>query len=222
MKGKLIILEGTDASGKSTQFRRLTERLKRDGIDFRTVTFPRYKEDSSVLLRMYLGGEFGKNPNDVNAYMASTFFAVDRCASYLKDWRTYYENGGVLVFDRYTTSNAVHQASKMKPEDRESFIRWLFDYEYNLLGLPAPDEVFLLDMPVAQSAKLMEHRAGKTCDIHELDLAYLQECRDTAHLAAKMYGWQLISCTKDGELRRIEEIHEELYEKVLRRIRDGV
>lgn len=222
MKGKLIILEGTDASGKSTQFRKLTKRLSADGVEFRTVTFPRYEEDSSVLLRMYLGGEFGKNPNDVNAYMASTFFAVDRCASYLKDWRTYYENGGVLVFDRYTTSNAVHQASKMRREDRESFIRWLFDYEYHLLGLPAPDEVFLLDMPVEQSAKLMEHRAGKTCDIHELDLAYLQECRDTAHLAAEMYDWKKIPCTKDGNLRSIDEIHEELYEKVLRRIRDGV
>lgn len=222
MKGKLIILEGTDASGKSTQFQKLTQRLQTDGIDFRTVAFPRYKEDSSVLLRMYLGGEFGKNPNDVNAYMASTFFAVDRCASYLKDWRAYYENGGVLVFDRYTTSNAVHQASKMKPEDREGFIRWLFEFEYELLGLPAPDEVFLLDMPVEQSAKLMEHRAGKTCDIHELDLDYLQECRDTAHLAAKLCDWQLIACTACGKLRSIDEIHEELYEKVLRRIRDGV
>lgn len=222
MKGKLIILEGTDASGKSTQFRKLTERLQAEGVDFRTVTFPRYQEDSSVLVRMYLGGEFGKNPNDVNAYMASTFFAVDRCASYLKDWRVYYENSGTLVLDRYTTSNAVHQASKMPREEREAFVRWLFEFEYELLGLPTPDAVFLLDMPVEQSAKLMEHREGKTCDIHELDLAYLSECRDTAALVARLYGWEKIPCTENGILRSIDEIHEELYRKVLRRIQDGV
>ncbi len=222
MKGKLIILEGTDASGKSTQFRKLTERLTADGIVFKTVTFPRYQEDSSVLVRMYLGGEFGSNPNDVNAYMASTFFAVDRCASYLKDWRDYYENGGILVLDRYTTSNAVHQASKMEAGEREKFIKWLFHFEYELLGLPAPDAVFLLDMPIEQSAKLMQNREGKTCDIHELDLAYLQECRDTASLVAKLYGWEKIPCTENGELRTIEAIHEELYQRVLRRIQNGV
>lgn len=222
MKGKLIILEGTDASGKSTQFRKLTERLASDGIQFKTVTFPRYSEDSSVLVRMYLGGEFGTDPNSVNAYMASTFFAVDRCASYLKDWRKYYENGGILVLDRYTTSNAVHQASKMRPEERANFIKWLFQFEYELLGLPSPDAVFLLDMPVEQSAKLMENREGKTCDIHELDLGYLQECRDTAALVAELYDWEKISCTECGELRTIEAIHEELYQKVLRRIRNGV
>lgn len=222
MKGKLIILEGTDASGKSTQFRKLTERLREDGVEFRTVTFPRYKEESSVLVRMYLNGAFGENPNDVNAYMASTFFAVDRCASYLQDWRTYYENGGTLVLDRYTTSNAVHQASKMPCEERETFIRWLFHFEYELLGLPAPDAVFLLDMPVEQSAKLMQNREGKTCDIHELDLGYLQECRDTAALAARLYGWESVPCTANGNLRGIDEIHEELYQKVLRRIRNGV
>ena len=220
--GKLIVIEGTDGSGKSTQFRLLTARLEAENHKFQKLVFPQYAEPSSALIRMYLGGEFGSNPNDVNAYMASTFFAVDRCASYLKDWRDYYENGGILVLDRYTTSNAVHQASKMEAGEREKFIKWLFHFEYELLGLPAPDAVFLLDMPIEQSAKLMQNREGKTCDIHELDLAYLQECRDTASLVAKLYGWEKIPCTENGELRTVEAIHEELYQRVLRRIQNGV
>lgn len=214
MTGKLIILEGTDASGKSTQFARLVKRLTEDGVGFKTVAFPRYEEDSSALIRMYLGGAFGTDPAAVNAYAASTFFAVDRCASYLSDWKEYYEAGGTLLFDRYTTSNAVHQASKLPEAEREGFFRWLFDFEYRLLGLPAPDAVFLLDLPVALSEKLMASRVGKTADIHELDHAYLEACRDTARLAARLYHWSVISCAEGDRIRSIEEIHEELYQKV--------
>lgn len=214
MAGKLIVLEGTDASGKSTQFNLLCERLKADGRQFRTVTFPRYKEESSALIRMYLNGDFGRNPDDVNPYAASAFFAVDRCASYLSDWREYYNNGGLLVLDRYTTSNAVHQSAKMPQEKREAFLKWLFDFEYNLLGLPAPDHVFLLDMPIKCSAELIANRSGKSVDIHEQDLVYLEQCHSAACWAAELFSWERIKCAENNHIRSIEDIHTELYEKV--------
>ena len=214
MPGKLIVLEGTDASGKSTQFKLLCERLRAEGCDFRTVAFPRYTEDSSVLLRMYLNGDFGKKPGDVNAYTASVFFAVDRCASYLGDWREYYQNGGTLLLDRYTTSNAVHQGAKMTADAREAFFKWLFDFEYNLLGLPAPDHVFLLDMPIACAAELLAKREGKTIDIHEHDLGYLESCHTAACHAAELFSWQSIKCTENNHIRSIEDIHSELYSRV--------
>ena len=128
--GKLIVIEGTDGSGKSTQFRLLTQRLTQQGQDFRQIVFPQYAEPSSALIRMYLGGEFGSHPGDVNAYAASAFYAVDRYASYKKVWGAYYEAGGLVVSDRYTTSNAVHQTSKEPPEKQGEFLKWLYDFEY--------------------------------------------------------------------------------------------
>ena len=138
MSGKLLVLEGTDASGKSTQFERLCQALDARGIEYRRLVFPRYKEESSALIRMYLGGQFGTHPDDVSAYTASTFFAVDRYASYQTEWKDYYENGGLILADRYTTSNAVHQASKLEGDEQKAFLDWLFDFEYHLLGLPEP------------------------------------------------------------------------------------
>ena len=135
--GKLIVFEGTDGSGKSTQFSLLTRRLEARGVDFRTMVFPQYTEPSSALIRMYLGGEFGARPSDVNAYTASTFYAVDRFAAFRKVWGEYYRNGGLMLSDRYTTSNAVHQASKEPEQDREKFFAWLYDLEYRHMGLPA-------------------------------------------------------------------------------------
>jgi len=214
MPGKLIVLEGTDASGKSTQFKLLCDRLREEKCQFRTVTFPRYSEESSSLIRMYLNGDFGKKPEDVNAHTASVFFAVDRCASYLSDWREYYNNGGLLLLDRYTTSNAVHQGAKMSREKREEFYKWLFDFEYNLLGLPAPDHVFLLDMPISCAAKLLEKREGKQIDIHEHDLEYLEQCHDAACQAADLFSWHRIKCTENNHIRSIEDIHSELYARV--------
>ena len=133
--GKLIVIEGTDGSGKSTQFRLLTQRLENENIAFQKIVFPQYSEPSSALIRMYLGGEFGTNPSDVNAYAASTFYAIDRYASYKKIWGQWYEQGGLVVCDRYTTSNAVHQASKEPEETRQAFLKWLYDFEYDRLGL---------------------------------------------------------------------------------------
>ncbi len=214
MPGKLIVLEGTDASGKSTQFKLLCDRLREEGCEFKTVTFPRYNEESSALIRMYLNGDFGKKPDDVNAHTASIFFAVDRCASYLSDWREYYEAGGLLILDRYTTSNAVHQGAKMDKEERAEFFNWLFDLEYNLLGLPSPDHVFLLDMPISCASELLAQREGKQIDIHEHDIEYLQQCYESAAQAADIFSWHSIKCTENNHIRTIEDIHSELYARV--------
>ena len=212
--GKLIVIEGTDGSGKSTQFRLLSERLEQEGISFKHLVFPRYSEESSALIRMYLGGQFGSNPSDVNAYAASSFYAVDRYASYKMDWGTWYEQGGLVLSDRYTTSNAVHQASKEPEENRKAFWSWLYDFEYDKLGLPQPDLIIYLDVPTDFTEKLMRGResaTGTKADIHEKDMQYLATCRQTGRSAAEFYGWTVISCVKDGQMRTIDDIHQEIY-----------
>ena len=221
--GKLIVIEGTDGSGKSTQFKALTERLRNEGTNFKTLVFPQYSEPSSALIRMYLGGEFGTNPSDVNAYAASAFYAVDRYASYKKDWGEWFEQGGIIVSDRYTTSNAVHQTSKEPKEKQSEFLRWLYEFEYDKLGLPRPDLTIYLDVPTAFTEKLMRHREASTntkADIHEQDMDYLATCRETGRAAAKFYNWTIIDCVKDGQMRSIEDIHQEIYEKVRRCLED--
>lgn len=183
MSGKLIVFEGTDGSGKSTQFAKLCERLEQEGTSFRRLIFPQYKEPSSALLRMYLNGEFGTHPDDVNPYAASTFYAVDRYAAWKKDWGSYYQNGGLVLSDRYTTSNAVHQTCKLPEAEWEGFIRWLFDFECGKLGLPAPDLVIYLDMPTDKAVEMLRAREKATHtkgDIHEVDTEYLAKCRRTA------------------------------------------
>ena len=216
MAGKLIVLEGTDGSGKSTQFRLLCDRLQKEGTAFQKLVFPQYSEPSSALLRMYLGGEFGSHPSDVNAYAASVFFAVDRYAAWKKVWGKGYETGELILSDRYTTSNAVHQGGKLSPEDQPAFFDWLFDFEYHKLGLPAPDVVIYLDMPTQESVKLLRARENATHtkgDIHEVDEDYLAACRKTALLAAKHCGWRRVSCVdENGQLRSIEDIHQEIWD----------
>ena len=215
--GKLIVIEGTDGSGKSTQFKKLTQRLQAEGKLFKTLVFPQYSEPSSALIRMYLGGEFGTKPSDVNAYAASAFFAVDRYASFKKDWGKWYDEGGLIVSDRYTTSNAVHQASKEPEEGRKEFLRWLYEFEYDKLGMPRPDLTIYLDVPTAFTEKLMRHREAVThtdADIHEKDLSYLSTCRQMGRSAADFYGWNIIQCVIDGQMRSIEDIHEEIYSLV--------
>ena len=167
--GKLIVIEGTDGSGKSTQFKLLTTRLKQENHRFQKLVFPQYSEPSSALIRMYLGGEFGANPTDVNAYAASAFYAVDRYASYKKVWGQWYDDGGLIVSDRYTTSNAVHQASKEPVENQAAFLQWLYDFEYDKLGLPRPDLVIYLDVPTDFTEAMMRRRETDTnthADIH--------------------------------------------------------
>lgn len=212
--GKLIVIEGTDGSGKSTQFRMMAERLEREHIQFQKLVFPRYSEESSALIRMYLSGAFGASPDDVNAYAASAFYAVDRYASYKQDWGKWYEEGGLIFSDRYTTSNAVHQAAKVKPEERGQFHRWLYEFEYDRLGLPKPDLVIYLDVPTAFTEKLMRSREASTntkADIHEQNSSYLATCRETGRSAAAYYGWSVVNCVKNGQMRSIEDIHQEIY-----------
>lgn len=215
--GKLIVIEGTDGSGKSTQFRLMSEHLERDGIRFKHLVFPRYSEESSALIRMYLGGQFGTKPSDVNAYAASSFYAVDRYASYKMDWGQWYESGGLVLSDRYTTSNAVHQASKETGADREKYLQWLYDFEYDKLALPRPDLVIYLDVPTDYTEKLLRHREQDTntqADIHEQDMQYLATCRECGRSAAEYYGWKVIQCVRDGAMRTIEDIHQEIYTAV--------
>lgn len=215
MSGKMIVFEGTDGSGKSTQFKLLCDRVNREGKSFRQLVFPRYDQPSSALIRMYLGGEFGKNPGDVNPYAASAFYAVDRYASLKQDWGDYYQEGGLILTDRYTTSNAVHQGAKCSPEERPDFLRWLDDFEHNKLGLPRADLVLYLDMPTEKSIELLRSREASThtkADIHELDTGYLALCRKSALQAAGILGWTVIPCVNErGELRTIEEIHQQLW-----------
>lgn len=221
--GKLIVLEGTDGVGKSTQFSLLLERLQNASIPCRTVAFPQYQEPSSALIRMYLGGEFGTKPSDVNAYAASVFYAVDRYASWKKDWQKDYEDGTLIVCDRYTTSNAVHQGSKEPPEKRADYYRWLYETEFQLLGLPKPDLVIYLDAPIELTEAMMRKREAQTntnADIHEKDLAYLRLCRSSGREAAEFYGWEIINCAKDGAMRTREDIHEEIFRLVAKRLED--
>lgn len=213
MAGKLVVFEGIDGSGKSTQFQMLCGQFAAEGRTFRRLIFPQYAEPSSALLRMYLNGEFGTRPGDVNAYAASTFYAVDRYASFRKVWGEDYKNGGLILADRYTTSNAVHQGAKLPAGERRDFFRWLFDFEYRLLGLPAPDFVIYLDMPAELSMTMLRAREksrGTKGDIHETDGDYLAACRESALQAAKEYGWHRIECAREGAVRPAEEIQTEI------------
>ena len=193
---------------------RLCSRLEAEEIKYHHIVFPRYDNDSSALIKMYLSGQFGSNPNDVNAYTASAFFAVDRFASYRTDWGDIYNSGGFVLSDRYTTSNAVHQGAKLPDEELPAFFEWLYDFEYVKLGLPKPDLVIYLDVDVETSLRRMKHRQEKThtsADIHEKDIEYLKNCLRVADKAADYYGWTRIPFKKNGVEREIDEKHEEIY-----------
>lgn len=212
------MFEGTDGSGKSTQFQRLCLRLEEETRSFHRLVFPQYEEESSALIRMYLKGEFGQQPSDVNPYAASAFYAVDRYAAYKKSWGEDYRNGKLILADRYTTSNAVHQASKLQGRERKAYVDWLFDFEYVKMELPKPDLVLYLDLPVEKSLELLQKRqevAGGARDIHEADNAYLSACREAALEAAKGYGWKvLFLLNEQGELRSVESIHQEIWQVI--------
>ena len=212
---KLFVIEGTDGSGKSTQFKMVCENLEKQGIPFRKIVFPRYTQQSSALIRMYLGGEFGTSPDAVNPYAASTFFAVDRYASFKTDWEQDYLAGVPIICDRYTTSNAVHQAAKLPEGEVDGFLNWLFDYEYRLLGIPAPTKVFFLDMPAELTFDLLKKRQGDSGDIHELDHEYLMRCRKNANSVCDKLDWHRISCAQKGRLRTPEEINADIMKIIL-------
>lgn len=226
MKGKLIIIEGSDGSGKATQTKKLYDRLEQNNYNIKKVEFPNYDSESSALVKMYLRGDFGKHAEDVDPYICSTFFAVDRYASFKTEWEEFYNDGGIIICDRYTTSNMIHQASKMEVEERDKYLEWLNDLEFNLYKIPKPDCVIFLDVPVEMSQKLMKDRNNKITgesekDIHESDFDYLKKSYENSLYIAKKYDWQRINCIKDDNMRTIDDIHEEIYsiveDKILNR-----
>lgn len=226
MKGKLIVIEGTDSSGKETQTKRVVERLTAEGFNILKVEYPNYKSQSSALVKMYLNGEFGDKASDINPYSASAFYAVDRYASYKKEWAEFYNDGGIIIADRYTTSNMIHQASKISDNnEKKIYLDWLYDFEFTKMGLPVPDMVVFLNMPPEMSIKLMEMRKNKISgetekDIHEKDSEYLRNSYMNACFIAENYKWEKVDCSVDGNLRTIEEIGEEVYIKIKKILQD--
>ena len=217
MNGKLIVIEGLDGCGKTTQTALLAETLSARGVRVRTVSFPDYGSPASAPLRMYLGGELGSDPDDVNAYAASSFFAVDRYAGYVKDWRGDYEGGAVIIANRYTTANAYHQMCKLPREKWDGFLEWLFDYEYGKLGLPVPDAVVLLHMDTAVSSALLSARYGgdeSRRDIHERSRDYQNKAEECALYAAERCGWRAVECSAGGAPLPVEEIRGRIWEAV--------
>ncbi len=213
MNSKIIVIEGLDGSGKATQTKILADKLRARGCRVRQLSFPDYESDGSALVRMYLNGAFGDKPEDVNAYAASAFYAVDRAASYLKDWKRDYDKGTLLLSDRYCTSNIIYQMAKVSDDQRDAFICWQTDFEYDKLGLPRPDAVIYLDVEPDVSQKLMEQRYGgdnSKKDLHESNLAFLLSCRRSALYAAEKCGWRVINCCRDGSIRPIDEIAAEI------------
>ncbi len=215
---KLVVIEGVDSSGKETQSNKLLENIKGMDMSVEKIVFPNYDSDTSSLVKMYLGGDFGAKADDVNPYTASAFFAVDRVGSIRSVWKQRLENADVVIADRYVTSNMIHQASKIKNQaDKEAFLDWVYDFEYEKLELPKPDLIIFLDMPVKYALELMKNRPNKinasdVKDIHESDEGYLQKSYDNAVSVAEKYGWHRISCVKNGTIRTIEDISEEIFE----------
>ncbi len=222
MKGKLIVIEGLDSSGKATQSEILKQRLENEGFKVMKITFPDYESQSSALVKMYLNGEISGKAEGVNAYAASSFYAVDRYVSYKTKWEDFYLDGGVIIADRYTTSNMIHQAAKIDgTRIKNLYLDWLYDYEYKLLKLPVPNKVIFLDMPPENAIELMKDRANKINgsekkDIHERDHTYLEKSYENALYVAKKFDWQEVFCVEGGSVRTIESISDEIFVSVMK------
>lgn len=217
-KGKLIVLDGLDGSGKSTQFEIVSGKLEKLGYTVKAITFPDYSEPSSTLVKMYLSGEFSKTAGGVNAYAASSFYAVDRYASYKRFWERNYQNGDVILASRYTTSNAIHQMSKLDNGEWDNYLKWLEEYEYTKLGLPKPNKVIFLDMAIEVSQKLLLQRYEgdkSKRDIHETDIEYLKSCRKSATFAANALDWEIIKCDDGQAPKTIDEITKKIMNTII-------
>ena len=217
MKKRLIAIDGLDASGKMTQTELLKEHLAKKGIPYRYLSFPTYDPDYSAHVNMYLKGRFGDNPENVNAFAASSFFGTDRFCSYMLDWKKDYDDGAIILANRYTSANAVHQLSKMPESQYEEFLEWLMDYEYNKLGIPKPDAVVYLCVPPALSQKMIQHRCDETGaekDIHEKNSSHLENSYKAALYSAEKLGWIKIDCNDGDEMKTREEIHKEIVERL--------
>lgn len=209
---QLVVIEGLDGSGKATQAKLLTAFLQEQGRKVKQVSFPDYESDSSALVKMYLAGEFGTKPSDVNAYAASSFYAVDRYASFKKNWEEDWKSG-VIIADRYTTSNAIHQCSKLDKAAWDGYLIWLFHYEYELLHIPVPDLIVYLKVEPEVSRKLLAKRYEGDMtkeDIHEKDGEYLERCQEAANYCAERLGWKVIECCKEGNMRPVNDIQADL------------
>lgn len=235
-KGNLFAIEGTDSSGKQTVSDAVCLKLHKNGYKVLKLTYPNYDSQTSTLVKMYLNGDFGTNAEDVNPYTSSTFYAVDRIASYLKDWKKAYEDKVIIISDRYTSSNAIHQASKIEGiEGKESFLKWLWDLEFTKMGLPSPTEIIFLNMPIANSLRLMEERPNEITgelkkDIHESNEKYMRKSYDNACWVADYMDWKTVSAVTEesiqdkvsiglaGDLRPIDEIVQDVYEHILAHI----
>lgn len=219
-KGKLIVIEGCDGSGKATQTKKLYERLLNENYDLKKIEFPNYSSDSSALVKMYLKGDFGEKPEDVSAYAASTFYAVDRFASYKIEWGNFYKNGGIVLADRYTTANMIHQASKIDDlQEKNKFLKWIWNFEFEILELPIPDCVIFLDMPPEYSKRLIIRRNNKFTgkaekDIHERNYEYLVNSYNNAVHIVNKYNWNKISCIEGNKIKSIDKIHEDIYDLI--------
>jgi len=223
-RGRLIVIEGSDGSGKATQTKKLYDKLVKQNKKVKKVEFPNYKSESSALIKMYLSGEFGKNPDSVNPYASSTFYAVDRFASYKKDWEEFYLKGGIIIADRYTTSNMIHQAAKIKEvQAKDKFLNWLWDFEFEKFNLPVPDCVIFLDMPPKCSKSLMETRNNKFTgekekDIHENNYDYLLESYNNSKYISEKYGWNRIECTNEDKIKSIDQINDDIIKVITKYI----
>ena len=219
-RGRLIVIEGTDSSGKETQTAMLFERLSEKISNIRKISFPNYESPACAPVKMYLAGEFGTDAEKVNPYPASTMYAIDRYASYKTDWGKFYNDGGIIITDRYTTSNMVHQASKIdNSQEKDMYLSWLEDLEYNKMGIPRPDLVIFLNMPTETAQKLMAERKNKITgedkkDIHEKNVEYLKKSHKNACEISKKYSWKEIKCVENDRLKTIEEISNEVFELV--------
>ena len=217
MKKRLIAIDGLDASGKMTQTELLEKLLEEKGVPYRHISFPTYDNEYSAHVKMYLSGRFGSDPEIVNPFAASSFFGADRYCSFMLDWKEDYENGSVILANRYTSANAVHQLSKLPPEEYDSFLDWLMDYEYNKLGIPKPDAVVYLCVPPEVSQKMIQHRCDETGaekDIHESNKKHLENSYRAALYSAEKLGWIKIDCNNGEEMRSREEINREVAEKL--------
>ncbi len=214
VKIMFIVLEGLDGCGKTTQTELICKRLTEDGFDFKKIKLPDYESESSILVRKYLAGDFGRNANDVNAYATSVLYAADRFASYTEKWKADYLKGKLIFADRYTPANAIYQMTKLPKDQWDEYLDWLFDFEYNKIGIPAPDKVIFLDMPVEVSQRLMTQRYEgdeNKKDVHEADVSFLNACREAALYAADKCGWFVVACAENGEPLSIEEINDTVY-----------
>lgn len=218
--GKLFVIDGTDGSGKQTQLKKLKERLDKENIEYKIISFPNYESESSSLVKMYLSGKFGENAKEISPYIASTFYAADRYATYKTELEEFYNKGGIILADRYTTANMVHQSGKIKDkEEREKFLSWLWDFEFNLYKLPIPTKTFFLNMPTEYAIKLIENRENKFTheskkDIHERDTSHLKDSYEAACELVEKYNWYEVKCVKDEQVRTIDDIHEEIYNEI--------